>query len=223
MFDAHRHLSLSYPSENALYATSKSDEWPILLHRGALALGGIGILPPELPLDLSDIYNLLLAHPDLQIAEVGLDRRHPDKEGQLALLRHMLQMGFELNRSVSLHCVREDGALLSLLRSERKQLPALLWHGCTASFDTLQEAVRYSVIPSYGPSFPASRLAKDIRQVTSLPFALESDFTGQEHDYETTFFRHITAFGRLSGFSEEQLEKNNDEIRAILTHNQTSR
>lgn len=186
-------------------------------------MGGIGILPPELPLDLADIYDLLRAHPDLEIAEVGLDRRYPDREGQSAFLRNMLHIGFELGRSVSLHCVREDGVLLSLLKSEAKYLPALVWHGCTASLETLKEAVRYTVIPSYGPSFHKSRLAKDVRRLTHMPFALETDFTGRESDYTTTFAYHIAAFSHLSGYSEEQLETHNDEIRAILTHNQATR
>ncbi|ADY12954.1 TatD family hydrolase [Sphaerochaeta globosa] len=223
MFDAHRHLSLAFPKENALYATSKKSEWPRLLESGDKAMGGIGILPPELPIDVSDIYDLLRAHPELQIAEVGLDRRYPDTDGQALFLRTMLHIGFELGRSVSLHCVREDGLLLSLLGSEAKYLPPLLWHGCTASLETVTQAVRYTVIPSYGPSLYTSRLAQEIKHLIRMPFVLETDFTGQEQDYTTTFSRHIAAFSRHSGYSEEQLETHNNEIRAILTHNQTSR
>ncbi|MPM29555.1 hypothetical protein SDC9_76095 [bioreactor metagenome] len=223
MFDAHRHLSNEQATKNALYATSKPSEWPRLQHRGLLALGGIGVLPSELPFDATVLYEHLVANPGFLIAEVGLDRRSPDREGQLAFLAEILHIGFELGRSISLHCVREDGLLLSLLRAQRRRLPPLLWHGCTASIETIKEAVGYGVIPSYGPNIYNSRLVGHMQHIKTLPFALETDFTGDEGDYERMFTEHIQAFCSLSGCSEEQLEKHNDEIRAILTHNQTSR
>ncbi len=223
MFDAHRHISDCEATENALYATSSPSEWPSLLSLGSSAVGGIGILPSEFPGDPDAVYEMLVSHPDLQIAEVGLDRRYPNRETQRTFLAQMLHMGFELGRSVSLHCVRENGLLLTVLRNERKYLPPLLWHGCTASFETIAEAVRYQVIPSYGPNIYKSNLRSRIQQILELPFALETDFTGFERDYAQLFANHIAAFCSLSGYSEEQLENHNDEIRTILTHNKTSR
>ena len=188
-----------------------------------MALGGIGILPSELPYDAAVLYEHLVANPGFLIAEVGLDRRFPDRDGQLAFLTEVLHIGFELGRSISLHCVRDDGLLLSLLRAERKRIPPLLWHGCTASIETIKEAVGYGVIPSYGPNIYGSRLGAHVRQIIELPFSLETDFAGNEGSYERMFAEHIHAFCSLSGCSEEQLELHNDEIRAILTHNKTSR
>jgi len=223
MFDAHRHLSDCEATENALYATSTPAQWPRVLNLGSSAVGGLGILPSQFPGDPDAVYEMLVAHPELQIAEVGLDRRYPNKETQRTFLAQMLHMGFELGRSVSLHCVREDGLLLTVLRNERNYLPPLLWHGCTASFETITEAVHYQVIPSYGPNIYKSRLRSRIQQIRELPFALETDFTGTESDYAQLFSEHIETFSRLSGCSEEQLENHNDEIRTILTHNKTSR
>ncbi len=223
MFDAHRHLCNSKATKNALYATSKCSEWPRLLDMGTCAIGGVGILPSELPFEEQAVYEMLTAHPHLHIAEVGLDRRHADKKGQLQFLSAMLHIGFELGRSVSLHCVREDGALMALLRNERHHLPPLLWHGCTASIETIAEAVRYMVIPSFGPRFFKSTLCTHIQRIQTLPFALETDFTGPEEEYERVFAEHTRSFSKLGGLSEERLERNNDEIRAILTHNQASR
>lgn len=217
MFDAHRHPSRgSTPACNALYATSETGQWPSVLGVQPPAIGGLGWLGDRRLPPIDEVERLLRSYPALQIAEVGLDRRFEDIGLQRTFLLEMLHLAFGYDRSLTIHCVRQDGMLLSLLRQERKHLPILLWHGCTASLETVREATRLGVIPSYGPTFFASRLAKHRQELLKLPFALETDFSGDENTYQAVLEHHCQRFSAWSDLSVEQLEKHNDGIRSIL-------
>lgn len=220
MFDAHRHYGSSM-SENALYATSSRDEWELLSSLTPPALGGVGALADNPLPEIEAFEQILKTFPDFQIAEVGLDRRFPEIEQQEAFLKDTLTLAYELGRSVSLHCVQEDGRMLSLLRSLQPNLPVLLWHGYAGSWETAQEAAKLGVILSYGSRLFGSKLAREGDRLATLPYALETDF--QMGDYSQILWTQIDNFSKLSGCSHDELIRNNDEIRTILTHNTATR
>ncbi|MBG0766573.1 MAG: TatD family hydrolase [Spirochaetaceae bacterium] len=220
MFDAHRHFGSSM-QENALYATSSSDEWDVLSSLKDPALGGVGALADKPLPEINDLERILKAHPSLQIAEVGLDRRFPDIERQEVFLKDTLTLGFELGRSVSLHCVHEQGRMLSTLHSLQPDLPPLIWHGYTGSWETAQEAAKLGVILSYGRKLFLSKLAREGARLVTIPYALETDF--EQGDYTQMLWAQVKAFSSLSGCTREELIRNNDEIRTILTHNTATR
>lgn len=219
MFDAHRHYGSSM-RENALYATSSRDEWHLLSSLSPPALGGIGALAEKPLPEIAALEYILKKHPSLQIAEVGLDRRFPEIEQQEAFLKDTLALAYELGRSVSLHCVQEDGRMLSILHSLQPNLPVLLWHGYTGSWETAQEASKLGVILSYGSRLFQSKLASEGKRLVTLPYALETDF--QMGDYSQILWTQIENFSKLSGCTHDELIRNNDEIRTILTHNTTT-
>ena len=224
MFDAHRHFSHARASANALYATSKPGEWVRLAGMQHPAIGGVGALP-ERPLPPSGMmYDVLSRQSDLQVAEVGLDRRWPDAEAQQLFLLEVLDIAYILERSVSLHCVRRDGLLLSMLKRQGKRLPTLLWHGCTLSWESARQASKMGIILSFSPSLYSSSLAREAKRLTSLRFALETDFAQEEEDaYDTYVSEHLATFSQLTGSSSDALIRNNDEIRAILTNQSPAR
>jgi TatD DNase family protein len=224
VFDAHRHFDLSSgATSDALYATSTLDEWQYAQQQPKKAVCSLGLLPSSPLIDPALLYERLVAFPHLQIGEVGLDRRFDDLENQKQFLDAVLEIGYQLGRSVSLHCVRADGHLLDLLRSRKSRLPVMLWHGCTASSEVRTEAIRLGVLISYGPTLYRSNIAKDPHSLIAHPWVLESDWEGPEEEYMSTFNAHIKSFALLTGLSEESVVRNNDEKRAVLTNQSTPR
>ncbi|MGE4464036.1 TatD family hydrolase [Sphaerochaeta sp.] len=224
MFDAHRHFSSAKACANALYATSKTGEWGRLKGMHHPSVGGIGALP-EKPLPTAELlYEYVSKQADLQIAEVGLDRRWPDAEAQQLFLLEVLDIAYILERSVSLHCVRRDGLLLGLLKRQGKHLPTLLWHGCTLSWESAHQASRMGIILSFAPSLYTSALAREGKRLVTLRYALETDYALEmEEPYEAYLEKHLDAFSELTDTSCDTLIRNNDEIRAILTNQPSAR
>lgn len=225
MFDAHRHLPCSTPIHaDALYATSTQGEWQDLFSLPVPCLKGVGVLGKELLPVFPLMEDLLFEHADVQIAEVGLDKRMGDREEQQTFLIEVLALAYKLKRSVSLHCVQSDGMLLSLLESRRSHLPQLLWHGCTLSWESAKRAADLGIILSFGPSLFGAGLARRGKELLALPYALETDFTGSdEHQYAAVLTQQYRNFALLTGASEQALIRNNDEIRTILAHHPLAR
>lgn len=215
MFDLHRHLTSSSPLDGCFYATSRKIEWKTVIQA---PFGALGLLPSEPLRDAREMHALLVAHPHLQIGEVGLDRRFPDPDGQEAFLRELLTIAVELDRSVTLHCVRREGRLLEILKS-MSPLPRLLWHSFGGSYELACEAARLDIILSYGPRLKNAKLSGEGKRITRFPFGLESDYEKPTEDgYEETWKAHQMWFADVTGWSLDQLVRNNDEKRTILTH-----
>ena len=223
MFDAHRHFrSESKMSLNALFATSRQNQWSHLDDLQGQAVAGVGALADDTLPSAEVLETFLRLHPSFQIAEVGLDKRFPSIEDQTQFLEDVLQIAYQLDRSVSLHCVRSDGYLLSLLQKRKQRLPRILWHGFTASFEIATQAARLGIILSYGPRLHTSKLAKEGRRLVEIPYALETDFDDEdESGYEQLLSEHLYKFSSLCSLSEDQIIRNNDDIRTILTNQQT--
>lgn len=220
MFDAHRHMSLDYQqSRNALYATANMQGWQQLKSLKGEAVGGLGALAGDRLPDICSLEQELVIHTDYQVSEVGLDRRFGNMEQQIQFLDEVLQLSYTLRRSVTLHCVQATSELLKLLRERKSSLPPLLWHGFTSSYETALEASRLQVILSFGPRLYKSKLAKEGKKLIAFPYALETDFeNADEGKYQPLLQEHIQNFCALSSTTEEQLIRNNDEIRTILTN-----
>ncbi len=58
--------------------------------------------------------------------------------------------------------------MLSLLRSLQPNLPTLLWHGYTGSWETAGEAVKLGVILGYGRRLFQSKLAHEGARLITL-------------------------------------------------------
>lgn len=225
MFDAHRHFSNAAAEANALYATSLKHEWERLSTLSGPALGGCGqFLEKEID-TISDLYTYLKQHPDAVISEVGLDRRWAvPAQKQTAFLSEVLEMGWYLNRSVTLHVVRSDKALLDLVNHHGNRLPPLLWHGFVGSMETALQASKKGIIISYAPSLYKANLSAHAKELANVRFALESDFhEAEEEAYQSFLQDHLQRFSQLTGLSEEHLMRNNDEIRTILENKPVAR
>ncbi|NLZ77276.1 MAG: hypothetical protein GX911_04845 [Spirochaetales bacterium] len=215
MFDLHRHLTSASPSHACFYATSRKEEWEAVVQA---PYGAVGLLPSHLPDGVEEIHALLVAHPHLQIGEVGLDRRFPHPDRQESFLEELLAIAVELDRSVTLHCVRREGRLLEILRG-MERLPRLLWHSFGGSYEVALEAARLGIVLSYGPRLKHAKLSGEGKRLTRLPFGLESDHDEPTEDgYGEAWRTHQRWFAGLTGWSLDRLAENNDEKRTVLAH-----
>jgi TatD DNase family protein len=218
MFDAHRHLGENDFSSDALYCTSKREEWQSLqlLHYPAVGCAGaLGDTP--LPA-VETLYAFLRDRPSCHVGEVGLDKRFPDIAQQVKFLSSVLDLAFELDRSVTLHIVQSEGKALDLLKSLGKRLPRLLWHGFTGSLETAKEADRLGCILSLGPLVERTRLGKNLSSLSSLPLAIETDYEGKDsEEYSRLLENQYRNIARLLDIQVEALIRKGYECKSILT------
>ncbi len=202
MFDAHSHLGKgSIPS---FICSSKIEEYEEIIKKG----GSIGLLPEHLQ-DQEVFFRTLQDNPHLNIGEVGLDRRYENRDEQIIFFKKCLQIAKERKKLLTVHCVRDNGLVVSLL----KETPPhrFIWHSFTGSFETAKEIIALGGFISLGNT---SAKSKDFTKLLSLPFLLESDKeAGQEQ--ETSLKAIYKTVQICLNISEKELEKIIDERIAI--------
>jgi TatD DNase family protein len=224
MFDAHRHLKDNDFSSDALYCTSLCREWQSLGQLKYPAIGAAGALG-DAPLPSAEALHAFLSdNPFCQVGEIGLDKRFSDSQNQEIFLESALDIAFELNRSLTLHIVQQDGKALSLLKKAGKRRPRLLWHGFTGSLETAKEASRMGCILSLGPSITRTKTGKNLASLILLPFALETDYEGDDNiAYSTLVENHYRDIARLLDIKVDVLIRKGYECKSILTDFTTPR
>lgn len=250
MFDLHLHLPSQCSqlddvpqSWHGLVCTSKTGEWQELIaiaKSRANVTGAIGILPEALAegaLDgsLAKMELTLKSDDALQIGEVGLDRRFQDKvpmERQMKFLSEVLDLGQQMDRSVSLHVVRAEEPLFKTLERHSGKLPRLLWHGFTASVGAARRFISLGGLPSFGPSLwrPGLRLAGHLEELRNFPFAVETDWPegwlpeGWKNEmYYTILREHLARLATVMDIPVNELEERTHAIGTLFTHQPTSR
>ncbi len=242
MRDMHLHLPVqttasalpfSFPyGWRGLVCTSREEEWPRILHAMASTegmAGAIGLLPfsPwDMPLQaiIMNMERLLRTHPDLQVGEVGLDRRYQDivpLEKQREFLAAVLDISFTHSRSVS--C---ENIFFEVLTGQRSRLPRLLWHGFTSSVETAQRFTALGGILSLGPSLwrPGLRLIERLKELRDVPFVIETDWPSgwlpepwRKLPYHQILDNHTTRLSEALDIPRECLEERIDACGSILT------
>ncbi len=172
MFDAHAHLGL--PCDNAYVCSSFPGEIPLL---GEYRYKAAGFLPPhEGDVGILEEY----AERGWGIGEIGIDRRFPDKEGQIAVFRRALGIAKRHHSLVTVHSVGWTDVTLSLLREIKPE--RFIVHSFSSSYEVAKEII------SLGGTISLSPKSKRCRDFTllihKLPFFLtESDMpTGPEEE-----------------------------------------
>ena len=126
------------------------------------------------------LFNLLDSDPELQMGEVGLDRRFDDilpMERQTAILKEELAFAISRNRCISLHCVRATKPMLDILSGLKYRPYSILWHGFTGSPETAAELKKLKVILSIGPRYNGNLKAL----LDANPFIVpETDYEGSD-------------------------------------------
>lgn len=202
MFDAHAHIGI--PTDNAYVCSSKTEEAPLL---APYKYKAAGLLPPA-----DDDISRLEEYAEMGwgIGEVGIDRRFPDKEGQIERFRTAVLIAKRHHSLLTIHAVGWTDALLSVLRDTKPE--RFLVHSFSSSIEVAREIISLGGVISLSPK---SKRAKSFDTlIHSLPFFLtETDMpTGEEeekvlHDFNTELSgilqRDISGDKRCRLFFEE--------------------
>jgi|GEM_PF-325434 len=250
MFDVHLHLpsqclQLNHMPQTwrGLVCTSRTEEWQELIaiaKNRANMTGAIGILPEALAEgafdgSLAEMELTLKSDEALQIGEVGLDRRFQDKtplKQQMEFLSEVLELGWQMDRSVSLHVVGAEEPLFKTLERHSGKLPRLLWHGFTASIEAARHFTGLGGTISLGPSLwrPGLRLAGRLPELRNYPFAVETDWPEgwlpegwKSEMYQTILSRHLDRLATAMDIPVNELEERTHAIGTLFTYQQASR
>ena len=125
-------------------------DWPdvvALAARDARNLPAFGLHPWDVPTAPvgweSQLRAILLAHPQASVGEMGLDRwvEGHDPVAQEAAFRVQLALAVELDRPLTIHCVRAMGPLMDILRNTPVPRRGFLLHSWNGPVELVPELV----------------------------------------------------------------------------------
>lgn len=201
MFDAHAHLGSS--DINSIICSSNITEYNEIIK----CKGSIGLLPQYL-VD-KEVFFHVLKENELNIGEVGLDKRYDNMDEQIEFLTECLKLNQERGSLLTLHCVKADGILLKLLRKYPQK--RFIYHGFTGSYETAKEITKLGGIISLGLT---STKCKDFEKLLTLPFLLESDRAKGIEQEKVLSYVYNTVRERLN-LSLKELEMEIERQRSI--------
>lgn len=133
-------------------------DWPdvaALAARDARNLPAFGLHPwdvPTAPVGWErTLRETLLAHPQASVGEMGLDRwvEGHDPVAQEAAFRVQLALAVELDRPLTIHCVRAIGPLMELLRSNPLPRRGFLLHSWNGPVELVAELAQLGAYFSF--------------------------------------------------------------------------
>ena len=189
--DAHCHILTDAEMERAaargvrrfiVNATRPSD-WAAVVKMATRenVYGAIGVHPWRVA-ELSDgwdseLINTLMAHPDLMVGEIGLDKNHPDMEIQKSVFCRGLQIAHDLNRVAHIHCVGAWGKMMDILRGCELP-PAIVFHAFSGAAELVPELVARGCCFSFGAEICDEKHIRARQAVALVPescILVESD------------------------------------------------
>lgn len=176
MFDSHSHPGKE--SSVSLVCTTTPEE-VLKLDKNKYKYLSVGMLPEGGSENISLFKELVDS--GLYIGEIGLDKRFPNIEKQLYLLKEALKYAKEKNVFFTLHQVGYIDKMLSLL-STFSPLPHFLVHSFTGSIESARRYISLKGIISLSPKVEKTKYFSTLLE--SLPyFTLESDMpTGNKEE-----------------------------------------
>ena len=116
----------------------------------------------------SKMVDILSAHPNLMVGEIGLDKYHPDMPRQIEIFTAQLEIATTLRRPIHLHCVGAWDKVLHIFHKHMNKMPpAVVAHGFNGDANQIQMlADKYNMYFSY----PAPHEnASDVARITMTP------------------------------------------------------
>jgi len=148
-------------SEGVGYAVingSSPEDWAdvaALAVRDPRNLPSFGLHPWDVPTApagwLAELRRVLLAHPGAGVGEMGLDRwvEGFDPDAQEAAFRAQLALAVELDRPLTIHCVRAIGPLMDILRVAELPRRGFLLHSWNGPVELVPELARLGAYFSF--------------------------------------------------------------------------
>ncbi len=180
MFDAHAHIGV--PTDNAYVCTSTPEEASLLTPYRYKAAG---LLPPnEGEITKLEEY----AEAGWGIGEIGIDRRFPDRTGQIERFREALLIAKRHHSLVTIHAVGWTDVLLSVLEDIKPE--RFLVHSFSSSTEVAERIISLGGAISLSPKSKRSKHFDSL--IHTLPFFLtETDMpTGKEEENVLRLFNN---------------------------------
>lgn len=186
--DAHCHLTNNTALSGILAHTKKTNivqainnaakfsDWPDIIEiseKNHDIVGAIGIHPwyiSDVPDNWSDVMqDLLLQNPQIQIGEIGLDKKYPDTDIQINFFVQQLQIAHNLGRGISIHIIGMWDKLFEFLKTYENKLPKYIilhsYNGPIQNMNKISE--KYNLYFSFSPRNLKSK--KFAQYLTKLP------------------------------------------------------
>ena len=162
----------------AVNATGPQD-WPAVATLAGVdprCLPSFGLHPWKVPAVPegweAGLRNVLMAHPAAGVGEAGLDRWVPghDPALQERAFRVQIALARELDRPLTVHCVRAFGHLMEVVRDEPLPRRGFLLHAWSGPPELVRELVRLGARFPFGTAHLVARKAERLRDfVRSVP------------------------------------------------------
>jgi TatD DNase family protein len=119
---------------------------------------------------LALLRHLLISYPQAAIGECGLDLwvHNPSIEQQIPVFMKQIELSNELNRTLSIHCLKAWKPLLDVLKSNPPQHPFLM-HSYSGSIETAQQLLTLGAYFSFSGYFLHARKSKILEVFKQLP------------------------------------------------------
>lgn len=177
MFDYHAHIGKV--TDNAIVCTSSLEEASFL---SPFKYRSIGLLPGREG-NIEEVGAYL--EKGYFLGEIGLDRRFPDKNGQIDRFKRGLQLAKKYNTLITVHSVGYLDITLSLLRDMK--ISNFIFHSFTSSLLVAKEIERMGGYISLSPR--AEKTKHFLEVIRNTHFLIESDMpTGKEEEERVSLF-----------------------------------
>jgi len=139
-----------------------------LAKRASWVLPSFGVHPWYLkeqpPVWLEQLQDLLLRHPEAVVGEIGLDRwiQQPNVPMQLQFFKAQLDLAHELDRPLSIHCLRAWGLMQETLAAAKLPRCGFLLHSYGGSAELVAGLVKLGAYFSVSPYFFHPRKAAQL-------------------------------------------------------------
>ena len=195
-------------------------------------LPSFGLHPWDVPAApagwLDELRRVLLAHPAAGVGEMGLDRwiEGFDPDAQEAAFRAQLALAVELDRPLTIHCVRAIGPLMDILRATALPRRGFLLHSWNGPVELVPELARFGAYFSFSAhhfperkahlrdqfaaAIPRERILVETDAPALCPapeyrvHALPPSAEGVEQNHPSNLRRNLTELARTMGVTSEQ-------------------
>jgi TatD DNase family protein len=195
-------------------------------------LPSFGLHPWDVPAApagwLDELRHVLRAHPAAGVGEMGLDRwiEGFDPDAQEAAFRAQLALAVELDRPLTIHCVRAIGPLMDILRATALPRRGFLLHSWNGPVELVPELARLGAYFSFSAhhfperkahlrdqfaaAIPRERILVETDAPALCPapeyrvHALPPSAEGVEQNHPSNLRRNLTELARTMGVTSEQ-------------------
>ena len=195
-------------------------------------LPSFGLHPWDVPTApagwLDELRRVLLAHPAAGVGEMGLDRwiEGFDPVAQEAAFRAQLALAVELDRPLTIHCVRAIGPLMDILRSAAPPRRGFLLHSWNGPVELVPELARLGAYFSFSAhhlperkahlrvqfaaAIPPERILVETDAPALCPapeyrvHELPASAEGVEQNHPSNLRRNLVELARTMGVTPEQ-------------------